>query len=94
MAEVAGGMKPDRCTQWHRLGNAVVIRAVQDYRSLQRRKQRQPQNKEIQKELERIEKFFCTNQFGLYSDLDGRELLRTLSMESGGVKRRRVCMQS
>lgn len=94
MAEAADSVRPDRFTQWHRLGNAVVIRAVQDYRSLQRRKQRQPQNDEIQKELELIEKFFCANQFGLYSDLDGRELLRTLSLEHGGMKRRRVFMQS
>ena len=94
MAEVAGSMKPDRCTQWHRLGNAVVIRAVQDYRSLQRRKQRQPQNKEIQKELELIEKFFCTSQFGYYSELDGRELLHELSKESSSMKHRRVFMQS
>lgn len=92
MAELADRERPMRETQWHRLGNAVVIRAVQDYRSLRRKRQKQPQNQEIQIELERLEAFFCARQFSIFTQLDGRKLLEALDQEKN-AKLRKVLMQ-
>lgn len=93
MAELVGRAQAKQISAWQTLGSAVVIRAVQDYRRLKRQRRKQPQNKDIQKELELVETFFSTSRFGVFTQIDGKQLLEALNQEKGNVYARKVFMK-
>lgn len=61
-----------------RLGNAVVMHAVKDWRSSTRKLKRNPGNYEAKRLKKDCEAFFLSQYFNMYTDLDGRALLDKL----------------
>ena len=70
-------------TYWQELANAIVIRAVVDYRKL-RRKQRNgiALKPEEQSDYDEIRRFFCGDWFAMLTDIDGPALLQKLDSET------------
>jgi hypothetical protein len=66
---------------FERLGNAVVMQAVRDWRSATRTLKRNPGNYEAKRLKEDCEQFFLSQYFNIYTDLDGRALLDKLRKE-------------
>ena len=60
------------------LANAIIIQAVQDYRSAQIKLRKEPDNDAAAKTLQEIEAFFQSKWFGLLSELNGEKLLQKL----------------
>ena len=67
----------ERC--FNRLGNAVVVQAFEDYRVLL------TQYNDLIKKMNEIEKFFKSEHFNLYSNLDGKLLLKQIINVYGGL---------
>ena len=61
-----------------RLGAAIVIRAVADYRMNLRMLKRSPEDAEAARRMERIEKFIGSETCELYSNLDADYMLKKL----------------
>ena len=57
------------------LRNAVVEQAVKDYRHEYKVLKRNPNNDHARHEMEQIEKFFLSDYFKVFTDLDGERLL-------------------
>ena len=74
-------MQSDRVDPWEALANAVVRQAVEDYKYLQ--KIGKFSTKYLGSVISRkeIENFFLSEAFCLYTDLDGKEILRILKGE-------------
>lgn len=66
---------------WRVLADAIILKAVDDYRRLLRRQKKHPYNLDLDREVHRIERFFRSNWFGILCDLDGRKLLKDLRAE-------------
>lgn len=64
-----------------RLGMAVVKQAVNDWRSARRALNRHPDNHAAEHEMKRCEKFFLSEHFMMFTDLDGKALLECLRRE-------------
>ena len=74
-------------TYWQELANAIVIRAVVDYRKL-RRKQRNgiALKPEEQRDYDEIRLFFCGDWFAMLTDIDGSALLQKLDSETAYMR--------
>lgn len=68
----------DLTENYKALGAAVVKQAVQDYRAAWKRLRRFPKDRSAADECRRIEEFFLSERFDLFTDLDGPWLLRKL----------------
>ena len=66
---------------YEELANAIVISAVDDYRSARKILIREPDNVLAQAELDRCEKFFLSHWFATLSKVDGLWLLKELKNE-------------
>lgn len=64
---------------YERLGNAVVMQAVKNWRSSTRKLKRNPDNYEAKRLKKECEKFFLSQCFNMYTNLDGRALLEMLN---------------
>ena len=71
---------------WRALADAIILQAAEDYRRLTRRLNTHPDELDKASEIRRIERFLCSNWFGVLSDLDGRRLLRDLKADLGGME--------
>ena len=71
---------------WRALADAIILQATDDYRRLTRRLIKHPDELEKASEIRRIERFLCSNWFGVLSDLDGRRLLRDLKADLGEME--------
>lgn len=74
-------MQSDRVDPWETLASEVVKQAVEDYKYLQ--KIGKFSTKYLGSVINRreIENFFLSEDFCLYTDLDGKEILRILKGE-------------
>lgn len=63
------------------LANAIILRAVSDYRSTRKSLIKNPNNMFAQADLKRIEKFFLSDWFKVLSDIDGAFILEKLKNE-------------
>ncbi|MBQ9030130.1 MAG: hypothetical protein IJ106_01575 [Parasporobacterium sp.] len=63
------------------LGNAVVIRAVKDYRMAGRRLMRHPEDRLALSEMVKLEKFFLGPDFSMFTTMDGKYLVDRLREE-------------
>lgn len=63
---------------YERLGNAVVMQAVKNWRSSTRKLKRNPDNYEAKRLKKECEQFFLSQCFNMYTNLDGRALLDKL----------------
>jgi hypothetical protein len=73
-----GGVDMD---PYEKLGNAVVLQAVKDWRDAVKRLKKNPKNFEADNMKKDCEKFFLSQHFSIYTDLDGEALLHQLKKE-------------
>ena len=66
---------------YEELANAIITRAVKDWRSARRKLKKNPNNREAIDELKDCENFIRSKWFGLLSDLDGELLMQKLYEE-------------
>lgn len=67
------------------LANAIIMQAVKDFRAAYRAKKKFPDRANVEKQIREITSFFCSQYFGVLSDLDGPILLKKIiEMEEGG----------
>jgi len=67
---------------WERLANAVVLRAVDDYRIAARKLKRDPGNGTAETDIRRLNRFFRSQWFEELTNVDGRLLLSRLQKEA------------
>ena len=66
---------------WEALANAIVMKAVDDYRKAQRRVRRMPGQKGAQEMIREVERFFSSRWFMALTDTDGNVILEHLRKE-------------
>ena len=66
---------------WEALANAIVLKAVEDYRKCRRKVRRKPNQFEAQKMIREIEVFFRSEWFRQLTDADGKVILEQLRKE-------------
>ena len=69
--------------QYDKLADAIVLQAVKDYRSLLRKWKKNINNREIMRELSKIEKFFRSEWYLLLTNVDPEFLIEKLRKEIG-----------
>ena len=67
---------------WGDLAEAIILKAVQDYRHTIKRLRAKPKNKGLQEQKTEIEEFFLSSWFAVLTDLDGKDLLIRLQFET------------
>jgi len=70
---------------WQELANAIILRAVEDYRDAHDRNQLRPHHAETLREIRSIEQFFCSEWFEVLCNLDGKRLLSDLKKDMEGT---------
>lgn len=70
---------------YEELANAIVIRAVEDYRRLKRKAEKHPDDKLIRDEMRHIERFFKSQWFYALTSINPDRLIRLLNAEQGKV---------
>ena len=68
--------------EYEELGNAVVLRAVDDWRDAIRTLRKHPDHVQAERMRRDCERFFLSRWFGFWTDLDGRWLLRKLKEDA------------
>lgn len=63
---------------WQDLANAIILRAVEDYRQAQNQNRKRPHKSETEMKIQEIEQFFCSEWFCVLTPLDGVQLLHDL----------------
>lgn len=63
------------------LANAVVLQAVRDYRTAVKKIKRNRRNADAGQIKKECERFFLSDHFNTFTEMDGRELLRKLERE-------------
>ena len=66
---------------YEKLGNAVVMQAVRDWRYATRTLKRNSDKYDAKRLKKECEQFFLSQYFNMYTDLDGRALLDKLRKE-------------
>ena len=66
---------------WEALANAIVLKAVDDYRKARRRVRRFPGQKGSQERIREVELFFRSRWFLMLTDMDGKTILENLKRE-------------
>ena len=80
---------------YENLANAIVLRAVKDYRKAVKTLQKKPRNKKAKEEIRSIEKFIKSEWFGVLTKINPEKLLESLHMEvKDERKRKRIFTKS
>ena len=66
---------------WEKLAQAIILQAVEDYRTCRRLVRRKPNQVEAQKMIREVEAFFRSRWFMQLSDADGTMILEALKKE-------------
>ena len=66
----------DEKEAYENLANAIIVSAVEDYKSALVKLKRHPDNKRALDEIRNLEKFFYSEWYELLTDLDASYLLR------------------
>lgn len=66
---------------YEKLANAVILQAVKDYRTANKKLKKQPTNKDAELMVLGTEKFFRSDWFTALTDVDGAVILRKLQEE-------------
>ena len=67
--------------EWEELANAIIIRAVEDYRDSRWRVRNLPDQVEAREMIIELEEFLLSPWFALLTDVDGEWLLKKLKEE-------------
>ncbi len=68
------------------LANAIIVRAVKDYKRTLRKLKRNPKNKKAEKDLKELESFFFSEWYRILTDLDASYLIRKIRERVEGIK--------
>ena len=63
------------------LADAVVLEAVEEYRAAYRKRRKGSETYKVKRDMKAIENFFHSQQFSLFSNLDGSALLSRIQKE-------------
>ena len=66
---------------WEDLAQAIIMKAVEDYRKARRRVRHFPDQKGAQATIREVERFFRSDWFAQLTDVDGEMLIRKLKEE-------------
>ena len=66
---------------YENLANAIILKAVEDYRKILRTHSQRPDDRAVSKELENLEQFFHSDFFAVLSNLDPSALIERLKKE-------------
>ena len=66
---------------WEDLAQAIIMKAVEDYRKARRRVRHFPDQKGAQATIREVEKFFRSRWFAQLTDIDGEILIKRLREE-------------
>lgn len=78
----AGGVNMyTRRDEWSDLAEAIILKAVDDYRHTSKRLLAKPNDDRLQMRKAEIERFFLSSWFQVLTDLDGKMLLQKLQAE-------------
>lgn len=77
-------MAANNINPYEALGNAVVIQAAKDYREACAKLKKNPENVSAKAMKEETEKFFESQRFNMFTELDGKALLEALRKEVHG----------
>lgn len=69
---------------YERLARAIILKAVDDYRSARKVLARNPHNIFAQDKLDQCERFFLSDWFAVLSNVDGEFILNKLKNERKG----------
>lgn len=75
---VRGNLNPEGCEA---LGNAVILRAARDYVNVLRRLMKNKDNAMAQAQAKELRRFFKSQEFTVFSKLDGELLLARIDQE-------------
>ena len=67
---------------WEDLANAVVLKAVEDYRKIRKQLREDPDQALLQKKIRELERFFRSPWFSILCDIDGSTILYNLRREA------------
>lgn len=68
---------------YEQLANAIILKAVDDYRSASKVLARKPRDVLAQREISQRERFFLSSWFQVLTSIDGASLLEKLRKEIG-----------
>lgn len=71
----------DMQVEYEALAQAIVLQAVEDYRSARRRLRRPDTRPSAQAAIRHLEHFFRTRWCGMLADIDGEKLIQNLKEE-------------
>lgn len=78
----AGGVNMyTRRDEWSDLAEAIILKAVDDYRHTSKRLLAKPNDDRLKLQKAEIERFFFSSWFQVLTDLDGKLLLQKLQVE-------------
>ena len=66
---------------WEDLAQAIILKAVDDYRRARRKARYFPDQKEAQETIREVERFFRSRWFAQLTDINGEYLIRKLKEE-------------
>ena len=66
---------------YERLANAIILQAASDYRRVLKKLKKNPQNRDVMKEVLQIEKFFRSPCYQVLTKVDGEFLIEKLRKE-------------
>ena len=67
---------------WEDLANAIILKAVDDYRLASQRIRSVPDDEKSRKRMREVERFFRSEWFRQLSDIDGSTILYNLRREA------------
>lgn len=65
-------------TAYERLGNAIILQAVKDYRAAIKAHSKNPNSISANRDISDVERFFHSGWFGILTSIDGEMLIREL----------------
>lgn len=68
---------------WERLANAIVLKAVDDYRAALRKLKRNPRSESAKYDVRELERFFRSGWYQKLTTVDGEFLIRRIREEIG-----------
>jgi len=71
---------------WGDLAEAIILKAVEDYRHTNTRLMKTPDDLRLQDQKAEIEQFFLSAWFRVLTDLNGKRLLHQLQVEMKGTE--------
>ncbi len=71
---------------WGDLAEAIILKAVEDYRHTNNRLMKMPDDPRYQDQKAKIEEFFLSDWFRVLTDLNGKCLLHRLQSETQAME--------